>query len=63
MTRESEVLKILLEMSKEISSQIPIRTVVRRMSMRLRQLLSADECSIMIMMILARNWLFLNRPA
>jgi diguanylate cyclase (GGDEF)-like protein len=49
MTRESEVLKILLEMSKEISSQIPIRTVVRRMSMRLRQLLSADECSIMIM--------------
>ncbi|MBN9416608.1 hypothetical protein ABS71_17425 [bacterium SCN 62-11] len=49
MSREAEVLKILLEMSREISSQIPIRTVVRRLSLRLRQLLAADECSIMIL--------------
>lgn len=49
MSREAEVLKILLEMSREISSQIPIRTVVRRLSLRLRQLLHADECSIMIL--------------
>jgi len=48
-TRETEVLKILLEMSKEISSSIPMRTVVRRLSLRLKQLLSADECSIMIL--------------
>lgn len=49
MSREAEVLKILLEMSREISSQIPIRTVVRRLSMRLKGLLNADECSIMIL--------------
>ena len=49
MSREAEVLKILLEMSREISSQIPIRTVVRRLSLRLKQLLHADECSIMIL--------------
>lgn len=49
MSREAEVLKILLEMSREISSQIPIRTVIKRLSLRLRQLLSADECSIMIL--------------
>lgn len=49
MSREAEVLKILLEMSREISSQIPIRTVVHRLSLRLKQLLRADECSIMIL--------------
>jgi len=49
MSREAEVLKILLEMSREISSQIPIRTVIRRLSLRLKQLLDADECSIMIL--------------
>lgn len=49
MSRETEVLKILLEMSREISSQLPIRTVVRRLSLRLKQLLKADECSIMIL--------------
>jgi diguanylate cyclase (GGDEF)-like protein len=49
MSREAEVLKILLEMSREISSQIPIRTVVKRLSMRLKLLLNADECSIMIL--------------
>lgn len=49
MSREAEVLKILLEMSREISSQIPIRTVVKRLSMRLKGLLNADECSIMIL--------------
>jgi len=49
MARETEILKILLEMSREISSQLPIRTVVRRLSLRLKQLLNADECSIMIL--------------
>ncbi len=49
MSREAELLKILLEMSREISSKIPIRTVVKRLSLRLKQLLGADECSIMIM--------------
>jgi len=49
MSREAELLKILLEMSREISSKTPIRTVVKRLSGRLRHLLSADECSIMIL--------------
>lgn len=49
MSREAEVLKILLETSREISSQLPIRTVVKRLSQRLKVLLNADECSIMIL--------------
>lgn len=49
MSRETALLKILLEMSKEISSQTPIRAVVKRLSARLKELLNADECSIMIL--------------
>lgn len=49
MSREAEVLKILLDVSREISSNSPMQTVVKKMTSRLRKLLNADECSIMIM--------------
>jgi diguanylate cyclase (GGDEF)-like protein len=49
MSREAEVLRILLDVSKVISSKDPMRAVVKKMSGHLRKLLAADECSIMIM--------------
>lgn len=49
MSREAEVLKILLDVSRVISSNIPMQDVIKKMSSRLRALVQADECSIMIM--------------
>ena len=49
MSRETEVLKILLELSKEISSMAPMQRVVKKMTTSLRQVVGADECSVMIL--------------
>ena len=49
MTRESEVLKTLLEVSKLISSNYPIPKVIKRICGKLRKLLNTDDCSIMIL--------------
>lgn len=49
MSRETEVLRILLELSKEISSQTPMQKVVKKMTTSLRKVLGADECSVMIL--------------
>lgn len=49
MSREAEVLTVLLEVSRVISSNCPMQMVVKKMTSRLRKLLVADECSIMIM--------------
>ncbi|MBI3927610.1 MAG: sensor domain-containing diguanylate cyclase [Armatimonadetes bacterium] len=49
MSRETELLRTLLDTSKLISSNFPIQTVIRRITGKLRTLLGADECSIMIL--------------
>lgn len=49
MTRETEVLKTLLEMSRLISSNYPIPKVIKRICAKLRKLLDTDDCSIMIL--------------
>lgn len=48
-SRETEVLKVLLDVGKLISSNYPMQTVVKRISARLKGLLEADHCSIMIL--------------
>lgn len=49
MTRETEVLKTLLEVSRLISSNYPIPKVIKRICGKLRRLLGTDDCSIMIL--------------
>jgi len=49
MTRETEVLKTLLEVSRLISSNYPIPKVIKRICGKLRKLLQTDDCSIMIL--------------
>lgn len=49
MSREAEILKVLLSLSKEISSQTPMQKVVKRMTLSLQKVLGADECSILIL--------------
>lgn len=49
MTRETEVLKTLLEVSRLISSNYPIPKVIRSICGKLRKLLDTDDCSIMIL--------------
>lgn len=49
MSREADVLKVLLEVSKLISSNFPMQKVVKRISSQLRKLLETDDCSIMIL--------------
>ena len=49
MKRETEVLKTLLEVSRLISSNYPIPTVIKRICVKLRKLLRTDDCSIMIL--------------
>lgn len=49
MTRETEVLKTLLEVSHLIASDYPIPEVIKRISAKLRALLKTDDCSIMIL--------------
>ncbi len=49
MSREALLLKTLLETSKLISSNYPIQTVIKRITGKLKRLLDADECSIMIL--------------
>jgi diguanylate cyclase (GGDEF)-like protein len=49
MTRETEVLKTLLEVSRLISSNYPIPKVIKRICGKLRKLLGTDDCSIMIL--------------
>lgn len=49
MSRETEVLKTLLEVSRLISSNYPIPKVIKRICGKLRKLLKTDDCSIMIL--------------
>jgi diguanylate cyclase (GGDEF)-like protein len=49
MSRETEVLKTLLEVSRLISSNYPIPKVIKRICGKLRRLLDTDDCSIMIL--------------
>ena len=49
MSREAQILKILLELSKEISSKAPMQKVVKKMTTSLRKVINADECSVMIL--------------
>ena len=49
MSRETEVLKTLLEVSRLISSNYPIPKVIKRICGKLRKLLHTDDCSIMIL--------------
>jgi diguanylate cyclase (GGDEF)-like protein len=49
MTRETQVLKTLLEVSRLISSNYPIPKVIKRICGKLRKLLKTDDCSIMIL--------------
>lgn len=49
MSRETEVLKTLLEVGRLISSNYPMPKVIKRISSLLRQLLATDDCSIMIL--------------
>ena len=49
MTRETEVLKTLLEVSRLISSSSPIPKVLKQICSKLRKLLGTDDCSIMIL--------------
>lgn len=49
MSRETEVLKTLLEVGRLISSNYPMPKVIKRISTLLRQLLATDDCSIMIL--------------
>ncbi len=49
MSREAEVLKALLDVSKLISSNYPMQRVIKRISSSLRKLLKTDDCSIMIL--------------
>lgn len=49
MSRETEVLKTLLEVSRLISSNYPIPKVIKRICGKLRKLLRTDDCSIMIL--------------
>lgn len=49
MSRETEVLKTLLEVGRLISSNYPMPKVIRRISALLRKLLGTDDCSIMIL--------------
>lgn len=49
MSRETDVLKTLLEVSRLISSNYPIPKVIKRICGKLRKLLNTDDCSIMIL--------------
>ena len=49
MSRETEVLKTLLEVGRLISSNYPMHKVIKRISTMLRKLLDTDDCSIMIL--------------
>lgn len=49
MSRETEVLKVLLEVGRLISSNYPMNKVIKRISGMLRKLLDTDDCSIMIL--------------
>ena len=49
MSRETEVLKTLLEVGRLISSNYPMHKVIKRISGKLRRLLKTDDCSIMIL--------------
>lgn len=49
MSRETEVLKTLLEVGRLISSNYPMPKVIKRISSMLRKLLDTDDCSIMIL--------------
>lgn len=49
MSREAEVLKVLLSLSKDISSSTPMQKVVKKMTHSLQKVLGADECSILIL--------------
>ncbi len=49
MSRETLALKTLLEVSRLISSNFPMQQVIKRISGKLRRLLSTDDCSIMIL--------------
>lgn len=49
MSRETEVLKVLLEVGKLIASNYPMHKVIKRISAMLRKLLATDDCSIMIL--------------
>lgn len=48
-SRETQVLKTLLEVSKLISSNDPIPKVIKKICGKLRKLLGTDDCSIMIL--------------
>ena len=49
MKPETQVLKTLLEVSQLISSNTPMPKVIKKISGKLRKLLSTDDCSIMIL--------------
>lgn len=49
MSRETQVLKTLLDVSRLISSNYPMPKVIKRISGKLRKLLNTDDCSIMIL--------------
>lgn len=49
MSRETEVLKVLLEVGRLIASNYPMHKVIKRISTMLRKLLETDDCSIMIL--------------
>ena len=49
MSRETDVLKTLLEVSRLISSNTPIPKVIKQICRKLRKLLGTDDCSIMIL--------------
>ncbi|MEW6283375.1 MAG: GAF domain-containing protein, partial [Candidatus Eremiobacterota bacterium] len=49
MNREAEVLRALLDVSRIIASNYPMPDVIKRITTKLRGILGADECSIMIL--------------
>lgn len=49
MSRETLVLKTLLDVSRLISSNYPMPKVIKQISGKLRKLLNTDDCSIMIL--------------
>ncbi|GMU51404.1 MAG: hypothetical protein AMXMBFR33_05500 [Candidatus Xenobia bacterium] len=49
MQREAEVLRALLDVSRIIASNYPMPDVIKRITTKLRGILKADECSIMIL--------------
>ncbi len=48
-SREAEVLKVLLEVSKLIASNNPMERVIKKISSHLKRLLQTDDCSVMIL--------------